>query len=131
MSDSLETNNLTSVKNGIKESMSNINKTLNKIKNWKELINHQEEYIEDIILKTTKTIKSDYSKSSIYVFAICGALSCLIQLIGVQSCIIILNSLFDEIVEALKLLFNKTKREYDFYKILEINTYRVIPEIDI
>ena len=131
MSDSLETNNLTLVKNGIKESMSNINKTLSKIKNWKELVNHQEEYIEDIILKTTKTIKSDYSRCSIYIFAFCGALSSLIQLIGVQSCIIILNSLFDEIVEALKLLFNKTKREYDFYHILEINTYRVIPEIDI
>ena len=70
MSDSLETNNLTSVKNGIKESMSNFNKTLSKIKNWKELVNHQEEYIEDIILKTTKTIKSDYSRCSIYIFAL-------------------------------------------------------------
>ena len=81
----IETNNLTRIKNGLKESMFSIHKTLSTIKSWKELNNHQEESIGDIILKTTKEIKSDYSKCSIYIFAFCGALSSLIQLIGVQS----------------------------------------------
>ena len=31
----------------------------------------------------------------------------------------------------MKFLYNKTKREYKFYQILEINTYREIHEIDI
>ena len=60
-----------------------------------------------------------------------GALSCIAQLICVQGCIIILNSLFDEIVEEFKLWFNNTQRVHNFYELLEINSYKELPEIDV
>ena len=45
------------IKTGLKESMVNINKTLDSIKTWDELINLKEESIENNRIKKTKTIK--------------------------------------------------------------------------
>ena len=53
------------------------------------------------------------------------------QLICVQTSIVILNSLFNEITDELKLWLNNTPRELNFYEILEKNTYRELPEIDV
>ena len=119
------------IKTGLKESMININKTLDNIKNWDELINLKEESIEDNIIKRSKTIKRNYSDCCQYLCIFCGALSVLFQLITVQGCIIILNSLFDEIVEEFKLWLNNTKRVHNFYEHIEINSYKELPEIDV
>ena len=115
---------------GLKESIININKTLDEINNWEELLNLKEESIEDIILKRTKNIKPKYS-SFYFFFIFFGFVFCIIQLICVQSSIIILNSLFNEITDELKLWLNNTPRELNFYEILEKNTYRELPEIDV
>ena len=119
------------IKTGLKEYMININQTLDNIKNWDELINLKEESIEDNIIKKTKTIKKDYSDCGLCLSIFCGILSVLFQLITVQGCIIILNSLFDEIVEEFKLWFNQTQRIYNFYEHIEINSYKELPEIDV
>ena len=58
-------------------------------------------------------------------------LFCIIQLIGVQASIIILNSIFNEIVDEFKLWLSNTPRKYSFYENLEINSYRELPEIDV
>ena len=127
----IDMNHFYDVQSGLKESMININKTLDDINNWEELINLKEESIEDIKIKKTKTIKSDYSSCKKKLSIFCGVVFCIIQLIGVQSSIIILNSLFNEIIEELKLWLNKTPREHNFYEILEKNSYRELPEIDV
>ena len=118
------------IKNGLKESMININKTLENIKDWDELINLKEESIEDIIIRRTKTIKNDYSECEC-IFIFFGMFFCIIQLIGVQASIIILNSIFNEIVDEFKLWLSNTPRKYSFYENLEINSYRELPEIDV
>ena len=98
------------IKNGLKETMININKTLENIKDWDELINLKEESIEDIIIRRTKTIKNDYSECEC-IFIFFGMLFCIIQLIGVQASIIILNSIFNEIVDEFKLWLSNTPRK--------------------
>ena len=127
----IENKHFYDIKAGLKESMININKTLDNIKNWDELINLKEESIEDNIIKRSKTIKRNYSDCCQYLCIFCGALSVLFQLITVQGCIIILNSLFDEIVEEFKLWLNNTKRVHNFYEHIEINSYKELPEIDV
>ena len=119
------------IKAGLKESMVNINKTLDDIKSWDELINLKEESIEDTIIKKTKTINKGYSTCSKDLCWLFGVFCVIIQLITVQEYIIILNSLFDEIVEEFKLWFNNTQREYNFFEHIEINTYKELPEIDV
>ena len=124
-------NNFLDVHYGLKESIININQTLDEINNWEELLNLKEESIEDIRLKRTKTIKHEYSSLKKSFFILCGVFFCIIQLICVQSSIIILNSLFNEITDELKLWLNNTPRELNFYEILEKNTYRELPEINV
>ena len=72
-------------------------------------------------------IKEDYSDCALYICIFFGIISSILQLICVQGCIIILNSLFDEIVEEFKLWFNNTQREHNFYELLEINSYTLSP----
>ena len=126
-----DNNHFYEIKSGLMESMININKTLNNIKDWDELINLKEVSIEDKQIKRTKTIKQGCSINTKRFCIFCGALSCIIQLIGVQASIIILNSLFDEIVEEFKLWLSNTPRIHNFYESLEINSYRELPEIDV
>ena len=118
------------IQKGLRESMVNIQKTLNNIDNWDELLNLKEESLEDKQLMKSKTIKTN-CYNCLCLFELIGIIFCIIHLIGVQASIIILNSLFSEIVEEFKLWLNNTPREYNFYKRLEINSYRELPEIDV
>ena len=118
------------IQKGLRESMVNIQKTLNNIDNWDELLNLKEESLEDKQLMKSKTIKTNCYNCLCW-FELIGIIFCIIHLIGVQASIIILNSLFSEIVEEFKLWLNNTPREYNFYKRLEINSYRELPEIDV
>ena len=119
------------IKAGLKESMLSINKTLDDIKSWDELINLKEESIEDEVIKRTKTIKNSCSNSCKDLCIFFGILSVIIQLITIQEYIIILNSLFDEIVEEFKLWLSNSQRKYNFFEYIEINSYKELPEIDV
>ena len=61
---------------------------------------------------------------------ICGFIFCIIQLIGVQEGIIILNALFNEIVDEIN-LYRNIPKEYNFYQKIEIASYKSIPDIDV
>ena len=63
-------------------------------------------------------------------YLICGFFFCIIQLMGVQEGIIILNALLREIVDEIKLSRNIPK-VYNFYEQLEIASYKSMPEIDV
>ena len=124
-----EENHYYTIKIGLSESMLRIEERISKINNWDELMNLDEEPDENLLLRS-KTIKQEHKENKIC-FYIFGLFFCLIQLIGVQAGIIILNSLFSEIVEEFQLWLYNTPREYNFYQKLEINTYRELPEIDV
>ena len=76
------------------------------------------------------SIKEEFNKKK-KLFDIFRVFFCLLQLIGVQTNIIILNSLFSEIVEELKLWISNTHRSYNFYERLIIYSYKEVPEIDV
>ena len=118
------------INKGLKESMLNINETLDNIENWDELLGLKDESIEEEKYMENNEIKEEFEKCKIP-FDYFGSIFCILQLIGVQSSIIILNSLFGEIVEEFKLMIHDIPREYNFYEILQINSYREIPEIDV
>jgi len=111
-------------------SMNDINKTLKDIKNWDELVNIKEESHEENELIQNKTYNPDLKTKKCF-FDLLGLIFCFFHLIGIQAGIIILNSLFSEIVDEFKLLAKKTPRKNNFYEKLEINTYRDLPEIDV
>ena len=110
--------------------MTNINKAIAKFGDWDELMNIKEQSPEDLQLRRSKTIQKDLKEKKGW-FIVFGIIFCLIQLTGVQAGIIILNSLFSEIVEEITLWLNETPRVYNFYEKLEINSYRELPEIDV
>ena len=120
------------INKGLRESMLNINETLDNIENWDELLNLKEESLEDKkLMGETNEIKEGFNKKCLTFFDYFGVIFCILQLIGVQSNIIILNSLFSEIVEEYKLMINGTPREYNFYEKIQINSFKEIPEIDV
>lgn len=127
-----EAQNFQNIKRGLYKYMNNVNKTLSEIEDWDELMNLKEEPTENNNLMKTKTIKEEYKepkKKNYYEYS--GFVFCIFHLVGVQTSIIILNSLFSEIVDEFELLINKAPREYNFYQHLEINSYKVLPEIDV
>ena len=118
------------INKGLRESMVDINKTLDNFESFDELLNLQDESPEDENLIKEKEIKEEFNKCKVF-FDYFGVIFCISHLIGVQSSIIILNSLFSEIVEEFKLMINDTPREYNFYEKIQINSYRELPEIDV
>ena len=127
-----EARNFQNIRRGLKKYMFNVNKTLDEIEDWEELISLKEEPTENKKLMKTKTIKEEYKapkKKNYYEYM--GLIFCIFHLVGVQTSIIVLNSLFSEIVDEFELLINKTPREYSFYEYLEINSYKILPEIDV
>ena len=114
------------VKEGLEETMINIYETVIKAHNWNNLLTLKEEPSE-----YKGKMGTDKSYSCFCIFYLFGFVFCIIQLMCVQMSIIILNSLFDEIVEEFKLWLNKTPRNYNFFDNLEINSYRELPEIDV
>ena len=125
-----ENKHFSNIQIGLKESLDNINKELVHIKNWDELIAIKEESPEEKLLMKSKTIKPEL-KSSKCCFYLFGLIFCFFHLIGIQEGIIILNSLFSEIVDEFKLWLNDTPRKYNFFDKLEINSYKDLPEIDV
>ena len=155
------------MKNGLKNSIEDINLTLKPIHDWDELLNlnsDEEIHIEPEVINdlnkskisnisnippmTQNYISKDIgfcysfcskmcgacssSKCCLLFCFICGFLFVIVQLIGVQLGLIILNALFNEIVDEFKLLSDiENPKEYTFYEKLEIASYKSIPEIDV
>ena len=45
--------------------------------------------------------------------------------------IIILNSLLNELIDELKIAILKTPREYNFYEVIKICSFKELPDIDV
>ena len=121
-----EMRNFYNIKNGLNVSMYKINETLDDIENWEELLNLEEESVEN----KNKSIKKE-CKNCISITGLFGIIFCLLHLFGIQEGIIILNALFEEIVDEMLLLVKDTPRQYNFYENIEICSYKKIPEIDV
>ena len=138
------------MKKGLKESLNDIHDVFRPINDWEELmeLNPDDELEEDNaqskILKKSKTnFRTEISCCSricktlnrsiccLILFFICGWIFCLMQLIGIQAGIIILNALFGEIVDEFKFLGKDFQKDYNIYERIEIATYKSIPEIDV
>ena len=150
------------MKIGLEESIVDIKKTIEPVKDYDSLLNlnSEEEFIketealykENRLRKTQRKVRNiqeepvnkdiyttwsdicyviNNSKCCMVLCFICGFLFILIQFIGVQEGIIILNALFEEIIDEFKLIIQDTPREYNFYQKIENASYRIIPEIDI
>ena len=68
-----------------------------------------------------------------FVFAniICGLFFPLFQLIGVQEQLIVLNSLLNELIEEFRLAIKDTPRQYNFYEVIKICSFKEIPNMEI
>jgi len=117
------------IQKGLNDSMIKFKEIFNEINNWDELLNLKDESLKKEKFNS-QTIKNN-CKNKYSLFEKFGLIFCLFHLIGIQESIIIINSLFGELVEELQLMINGTPREYDFYQKLEINSYKYLPEIDV
>ena len=127
--DEKEKNYFNNMKNGLKNSIDNIKETLQPIEDWDELLNlnseeeeKKKDNKENSKLNKSKTsiqinqegerkiinfysfwsdlcTRFNNSKCCLIFSFICGFFFCIIQLIGVQLGIIILNALFNKIVD--------------------------------
>ena len=126
----IEKNHFDDVKDGVKNYIPETNTSLEKFNEWDELLYLKEIPIEIERFRISKTIKIG-CKDFKFLFGIFGFFFCLIHLIGIQAYIIFLKSIYDEIVEDIKLTFTNSPRKYYFFEYLEINTYRKLPEINV
>ena len=105
--------------------------TLHYVDDWNELLNLKgESDKEKKEFMNRNTIKPEYEDCQ-RCFIFLGVIFCILDLIGIQEGIIILNALFDEIKDEIFLLATDTPRKYNFYEHLEIASYKTIPEIDV
>lgn len=112
----------------------NLNNNFNVISNQIIKAQNFEEFFELNLDKEEYLIEIDktYSKCSLIIFFfIFGILYSIIQLIGVQEMIIILNSLLNELIDELKIAIVKTPREYNFYEVIKICSFKELPDIDV
>ena len=137
----------------INGSLKNVFQTLNDTETWDDFFNPPEKMllvdkkfklneinIDDAKFKHISYLKllCSYNCEKILeshcanlIFFICGIFFCLVQLIGVQAGIIIINALSKEILDDIKLSARHIPRKYNFYENLEISTYKSIPDIDV
>ena len=114
------------VRKDLKNSLEKFRGILDDIENQDEFSNLKEE---------TDKNKTDEIKKEIinhnYFYEFIGALFCLFHLIGIQEGIILINALFNEIVDEIDYSRKGIIRENNFYEFIEIVTYKEIPEIDV
>ena len=122
--------NFNNIKNNLLEYTSEMNTTVNDIEDWDELLNIKDESPEEKEKIENSAIKKEYV-NKLYLFQIFGVLFCIFQLISVQSSIIIISAIFNEIIDGILLYNYNTKKENNFYEYIEISSYKEIPEIDI
>ena len=114
------------IRKDLKHSLEKFRGILDDIENQDEFSNLKEE---------TDKNKTDEIKKEIinhnYFYEFIGALFCLFHLIGIQEGIILINALFNEIVDEIDYSRKGIIRENNFYEFIEIVTYKEIPEIDV
>ena len=114
-------------KTNLNDNFNNISNQIFKVRNFEEFFElnlEKEEYL--LIFDESYSIYFKYV--SFYIF---GFLYSIIQLIGVQEMIIILNSLLNELIDELKIAILKTSREYNFYEVIKICSFKELPDIDV
>ena len=127
-----ELKNFSEMKKGFNTSLSEIKNTMEEIKDWDSLLNpkYKSEKVNINISQSSAYIPSKVKICNI-LYLIYGLFFCLINFIGVQIGLIIINSIFKEIVDELKFYLKSIPRKYNFYENIEIITYKAVPEIDI
>ena len=120
--------NFIKIKTNVNDSIFDISNNFFKINDFDEFLDLN----EDIDDKSKKEIDKSYSNCSIaFIILFFGILYSAIQLIGVQEMIIILNSMLNELIDELKLAITKSPREYNFYEVIKVCSYKEIPDIDV
>ena len=123
-------NNFKTIKEGFKESIKNFDNTLELIQDWDQLMNLKDKDPESQKLMRNKTIKEELKRKADF-FLLLGLIFCIVQLMGVQLGIIILEALFSEILDEIKLWVSETPRKHNFYEKIQINSYKNLPEVDV
>ena len=126
-----------SMKKGFNDSLNDINSTLDTIDGWQSLFDPEDELLNkwELILNPDDKYSNNegnfkIKKCSLTIYFICGWFFCFFQLIGVQAGMIILNAIFNEIVDEIMLYRTEIQRESNFYQNIEIASYKSVPEID-
>ena len=115
-------------KKNIKGDITDISKKFDKINDFEEFQNLDEE-IEKIEEEIDPKYLNDEKICLIYI--IDYFFFPVLHLIGVQEMIIILNAMLNELIDEIKLAIKKKARENDFYEVIQICSYKEIPEIDV
>ena len=118
----------TKAKSKLNEDLVLIPNKLEKIKTFKKYKDLNYEYENN----NKKIDKKNHSECFL-VFAniICGLFFPLFQLIGVQEQLIVLNSLLNELIEEFRLAIKDTPRQYNFYEVIKICSFKEIPNMEI
>ena len=93
------------------------------INNFDE-ISKLNDYLDD---KNSEDKKETNPCSACFFLLFCASF----QLIAVQEMIIILNAILNELIDELKLSTMKTPREYNFYEVIKICSFKEIPDFDV
>lgn len=126
----IKQNNFNNIKQNLLEYTSEMNTTVNYLEDWDELLNIREETSEEKVKFENTVIKKEYN-NKLYLFRFFGVIFCILQLIAVQTAIILLNAIFSEIIDGILLYRYDIPRENNFYEYIEISSYKQIPEIDV
>lgn len=120
------------MKKGFNTSIDEIKNTMKEIKDWESLLNPKYKYEEENIdIRQSIVNISSKIKICYILYLIYGIFFCLINFIGVQIGLIIINSIFKELVDELKFYLKSIPRKYNFYENIEIISYKAVPEIDV
>ena len=117
------------IRNNINNNIFNISNDFLNIDSWDELLKLNDDFQEE---GKPKELDADMPLCFIlFCLVFCGPFFSLIQLVGVQEMIIILNSILNELKDELKLYLYNTPRKINFYENLRRASYRETPDIDV
>ena len=122
--------NFDEIKKNLLKHTSEMNAIVNDIEDWDELLNIKEES-SDEKPKIENSNSEKNSQCELFFIHIFGFLFCILQLISVQSSIILIKAIFNQIIEGILFHNLKKPRGNNFYEYIEISTYKEIPEIDV
>ena len=115
------------IKKGVKDDLNYISNTFSNVNSFEDFYELNKK-CEDNDLELDKNFPISTAFILFYIF---GFLYSVIQLIAVQEMIIILNAILNELIDELKLSKKKTPRDYNFYEVIKICSFKEIPDIDV
>jgi len=122
--------NFDEIKKNLLKHTSEMNAIVNDIEDWDELLNIKEES-SDEKPKIENSNRENYYQCELFFIHIFGFSFCILQLISVQSSIILIKAILNQIIEGILFHNLKKPRGNNFYEYIEISTYKEIPEIDV